>query len=182
MSTNLAIIAGTWIGGELLAVWRERTWLIGCLLTVVALIGFAASFGISKVPAPRSRKPFSLNPWSEIFEGFRYLRRDKPLWLTVLGISYFWMLGALLQLDIILFARDLLQVTEEWSARLITFLGVGIALGSMAAGRLSGDKVELGLTPLGSIGMGFAGLWLASSGDSYTSAAVSMGLVSRPEV
>ena len=177
MSTNLAIIAGAWVGGELLAVWRERTWLIGCLLTVVALIGFAASFGISKVPAPRSRKPFSLNPWSEIFEGFRYLRRDKPLWLTVLGISYFWMLGALLQLDIVLFARDLLQVTEEWSARLITFLGVGIALGSMAAGRLSGDKVELGLTPLGSIGMGFAGLWLASSGDSYTSAAVSMGFL-----
>ena len=177
MSTNLAIIAGTWIGGELLGVWRERTWLIGCLLTLVALIGFAASFGISKVPDPRSRKPFSLNPWSEILEGFRYLRKDKPLWLTVLGISYFWMLGALLQLDIILFARDLLQVTEEWSARLITFLGVGIALGSMAAGRLSGDKVELGLTPLGSIGMGFAGLWLASSGNSYTWAAVSMGFL-----
>ena len=177
MSTNLAIIAGTWIGGELLGFLREHTWLIGCLLTVVALIGFAASFGISKVPDPRSQNPFSLNPWSEIFKGFRYLRRDKPLWLTVLGISYFWMLGALLQLDIILFARDLLQVTEVWSARLITFLGVGIALGSMAAGRLSGDKVELGLTPLGSIGMGFAGLWLASSGDSYTWAAVSMGFL-----
>ena len=177
MSTNLAIIVGTWIGGELLAVWRDRTWLIGCLLTLVALTGFAASFGISKVPDPRSRKPFSPNPWSEIFKGFRYLRKDKPLWLTVLGISYFWMLGALLQLDIVLFARDLLQVTEEWSARLITFLGVGIALGSMAAGRLSGDKVELGLTPLGSIGMGFAGLWLASSGNSYTWAAVSMGFL-----
>ena len=83
----------------------------------------------------------------------------------------------MLQLDIILFARDTLQVSEEWSARLITFLGVGIALGSVAAGRLSGDKVELGLTPLGSIGMGIAGLWLASSGSSYAWAAVSMGFL-----
>ncbi len=177
MSTNLAIIVGTWIGGELLAVWRERTWLIGCVLTAVALVGFAASFGIGRVPDPRSRKALALNPWSEIFSGFRLLRADKALWLTVLGISYFWMLGALLQLDIILFGRDVLHVTEEWSARLITSLGIGIALGSMAAGRLSGDKVELGLTPLGSIGMGIAGLWLAWSGGSYTWAAVSMGLL-----
>ena len=177
MSTNLAIIVGTWIGGELVAVWRDRTWLIGCLLTVVAMIGFSTSFGISKVPDPKARKPFPVNPWSEISQGFRHLRKDKALWLTVLGISYFWLLGALLQLDIILFARDTLQVSEEWSARLITFLGVGIALGSVAAGRLSGDKVELGLTPLGSIGMGFAGLWLASSGSSYAWAAVSMGFL-----
>ena len=177
MSTNLAIIVGTWAGGELIVLWRDRAWLIGCLLCVLAVIGFAASFGIARVPDPRSRSALALNPWSEIFEGLRHLKSDKPLWLTVLGISYFWMLGALLQLDIILFGRDVLQVTEEQSARLIVSLGIGIALGSMAAGRLSGDKVELGLTPLGSIGMGFAGLWLAWSGDSYAWAAVSMGFL-----
>ena len=77
MSTNLAIIVGTWIGGELVAVWRDRTWLIGCLLTVVAMIGFSTSFGISKVPDPKARKPFPVNPWSEISQGFRHLRKTR---------------------------------------------------------------------------------------------------------
>ena len=174
MSTNVAIILGTWLGGEMLVAWKGRTWLIGCLLAVVAIGGFLTSFGITKVRHPETKKPFQLNPWAEIVHGLRRIYRDKPLRLTVLGISYFWFLGALLQLVTILFARDVLGVGEEWTARLITFLGVGIGAGSLAAGRLSGDKVELGLTPLGSIGMGFAGIWLAASGSSYLEAGVAM--------
>ena len=174
MSTNVAIILGTWLGGEMLVAWKGRTWLIGCLLAIVAVGGFLTSFGIARVRDPETKKPFQLNPWAEIVHGLRRIYRDKPLRLTVLGISYFWFLGALLQLMTILFARDVLGVGEEWTARLITFLGIGIGLGSLAAGRLSGDKVELGLTPLGSIGMGFAGIWLAASGSSYLQAGVAM--------
>ena len=177
MSTNVAIILGTWLGGEMLVAWKGRTWLIGCLLAVVAVGGFLTSFGIARVRDPETKKPFQLNPWAEIVHGLRRIYRDKPLRLTVLGISYFWFLGALLQLMTILFARDVLVVSEEWTARLITFLGVGIGLGSLAAGRLSGDKVELGLTPLGSIGMGFAGIWLAASGSSYLQAGVAMSVL-----
>ena len=177
MSTNIAIIVGTWLGGEMLVAWKGRTWLIGCLLAVVAIGGFLTSFGITKVRHPETKKPFQLNPWAEIVHGLRRIYGDKPLRLTVLGISYFWFLGALLQLVTILFARDVLGVGEEWTARLITFLGVGIGVGSLAAGRLSGDKVELGLTPLGSIGMGFAGIWLAVSGSSYLEAGVAMSVL-----
>ena len=174
MSTNVAIILGTWFGGEMLVAWKGRMWLVGCLLAVVAVAGFLTSFGITKVRHPETKKPFQLNPWAEIVHGLRRIYGDKPLRLTVLGISYFWFLGALLQLVTILFARDVLGVSEEWTARLITFLGVGIGAGSLAAGRLSGDKVELGLTPLGSIGMGFAGIWLAASGSSYLQAGAAM--------
>ena len=177
MSTNVAIILGTWLGGEMLVAWKGRTWLIGSVLAVIAVGGFLTSFGISRVRDPETKKPFQLNPWAEIFHGLRRIYSDKPLWLTVLGISYFWFLGALLQLVTILFARDVLVVGEEWTARLITFLGVGIGVGSLAAGRLSGDKVELGLTPLGSIGMGFAAIWLAASGSSYLQAGIAMSLL-----
>ncbi len=177
MSTNVAIILGTWLGGEMLVAWKGRTWLIGSVLAVIAVGGFLTSFGISRVRDPETKKPFQLNPWAEIFHGLRRIYRDKPLWLTVLGISYFWFLGALLQLVTILFARDVLAVGDEWTARLITFLGLGIGVGSLAAGRLSGDKVELGLTPLGSIGMGFAAIWLAASGSSYLQAGIAMSLL-----
>ena len=177
MTTNLAIIFGTWIGSEMLAAWPDDSWRIGVLLAVIAVAGFAVSFGIGRVPEPAARKPFQLNPWSEIGQGVRTLYRDKPLWLTVLGISYFWMLGALLQLDIVLFTRDVLHAGPEWNGRLIAFMGLGIAVGSLAAGRLSGDKVELGLTPLGSIGMGLAGLGLATAGDSFLRSGLFMVLL-----
>ena len=176
MTTNLAIIFGTWIGSEMLAAWPEDSWRIGVLLVAIAVAGFSVSFGIGRVPEPKVRKPFQLNPWREIGQGLRRLYRDKPLWLTVLGISYFWMLGALLQLDMVLFTRDILQAGQQWAGRLIAFMGLGIALGSLAAGRLSGDKVELGLTPIGSIGMGLAALGLAA-GDSFLRAGLFIALL-----
>ena len=77
------------------------------------------------------------------------------LWLTVVGISYFWFLGALLQLVMILFGtRGHGARAIAGSAILTTFAAIGIGVGSLAAGRLSGDKVELGLAPIGAIGMG----------------------------
>ena len=176
MTTNLAIVFGTWIGSEMLAAWPEDSWRIGVLLVAIAVAGFSLSFGIGRVPEPATRKSFELNPWREIGQGLRRLYRDKPLWLTVLGISFFWMLGALLQLDIVLFTRDVLEAGQEWNGRLIAFMGLGIAVGSLSAGRLSGDKVELGLTPLGSIGMGLAGLGLAA-GDSFLRAGLFMALL-----
>ena len=108
MSTNLAIIAGTWLGGEMIAAWRGKVWLVGYVLVLAAIAGFATSFGISRVPPPRSTKPFQWNPFGEIIDGLKRLYRDKPFWLTVLAISYFWFLGALLQLVIILFSQDVL--------------------------------------------------------------------------
>ena len=176
MTTNLAIVFGTWIGSEMLAAWPKDSWRIGVLLVTIAVAGFSVSFGIGRVPEPATRKRFELNPWREIGQGLRRLYRDKPLWLTVLGISYFWMIGALLQLDIVLFTRDILQAGQQWAGRLIAFMGLGIALGSLAAGRLSGDKVELGLTPIGSIGMGLAALGLAA-GDSFLRAGLFIALL-----
>ena len=82
------------------------------------------------------------------------LLKDRPLWLTVLGISYFWFLGALFQMDLLLFGSEVLQVDDLQIGLMVTCLAIGIGVGSMLAGRLSGDKVELGLVPLGSILMG----------------------------
>ena len=73
----------------------------------------------------------------------------------MIGISYFWFLGALLQMDVLLFGKEpWASTTRAKTGILIASLAVGIGIGSLVAGRLSGDKVELGLVPLGSIGMG----------------------------
>src|SRR6185436_15336635 len=160
----VAIVLGTAAGGYLFEAARAQLWLIGVLVVAVAVVGTASSFWIPQVPAAAPGRRIARNPWSEIGAGLATLRRDRVLWLTVIGISYFWFLGSLLQLVVILFGTSVMALSGTWVGVLTTFAAIGIGAGSMAAGRLSGDKVELGLAPIGAIGMGVFAIVLSHSG------------------
>ncbi|MEK7285995.1 MAG: acyl-[ACP]--phospholipid O-acyltransferase [Nitrospirota bacterium] len=172
MTTFLAIIMGTAIGSVLFTIWKDQLVWIGIALTAIAVLGFLASFWIAKVPSPTITKPFQINPWGEIIVGIRHLYQDKPLWLTVMGMTYFWFLGALFQMVILLFGKEVLKVDSFQTGLLVTALALGIGFGSMAAGRFSGDKVELGLVPLGAAGMGVFSLLLVAMSSSYAGAMI----------
>ncbi|TMA58611.1 MAG: MFS transporter, partial [Deltaproteobacteria bacterium] len=177
MSTFLAILLGTSLGSMMFAAWKDRLGVIGLVLVVISIAGTLASLGIPKVPPAGTGKSFRLNPWAEILSGLRRLSEQRVLWLTVVGISYFWFLGALLQMDILLFGKEVMGLDDLWVGVLGTCLAIGIGLGSLMAGRLSGDKVELGLVPLGSIGIGVFSLLLSSSAASYPQTAVALALL-----
>lgn len=177
MATFMAIILGTSAGSVMFSAWKDHMIYINLVLVLIALVGTAASLRIPKVAYSGAKKPFRLNPWSEVIAGIRRLYAHKTLFLTVLGISYFWFLGALLQMVIILFGKEILGLNDLLIGFLGTFMAVGIGIGSLVAGRLSGDKVELGLVPLGSIGMGLFSLWLSFSGSSYVQTAVALSLL-----
>ncbi|HTB15317.1 MAG TPA: MFS transporter, partial [Bryobacteraceae bacterium] len=107
----------------------------------------------------------------------RHLMKDRPLWLTVIGISYFWFLGALFQTDLLVFGSEVLKVNETQVSLMVGCLAVGIGIGSMLAGRLSGDKVEIGLVPLGSALMTFASAALYLSKSSYVMSVLSLAVM-----
>ncbi len=171
MSTFVAIIVGTSIGTFLFTAWKAEPWKMGVVMIAVAITGFAASLRITRVPAPSTKTPFVWNPFGEIADGTRRAFADRPMWLTILAISYFWMLGALLQLDLILFGNETLHVGDLQVGLLVTFLALGIGAGSMLSGKLSGDKVELGLVPLGAIGMSVFSITLYFARGSYAASA-----------
>ncbi|HSF56926.1 MAG TPA: acyl-[ACP]--phospholipid O-acyltransferase [Candidatus Binatia bacterium] len=175
MSTFLAIILGTSLGGVIFTIWKGRLELIGLLLVLIAIVGTLTSIGITKVPPSGATKPFNPNPWTEIWAGLNRLYGDKELWLTVVGISFFWFLGVLVQTDVLLFGKEILQLDEAHIGLLGTFLAVGIGIGSLAAGRLSGDKIELGLVPLGSAAIGLSAVVIFLSMSSH--ALVAAGLI-----
>ena len=177
MSTFVAIVAGTAIGSFMFDEWRDRLWIIGVVVVAIAVLGTALSTGIPRVPAAAPGARIALNPWREIVIGIKRLRGNRMLWLTVMGISYFWFLGSLLQLLMILFGTEVMGLGDRWTGILTTFAAIGIAIGSLAAGRLSGDKVELGLAPIGSIGMGVFAILLSRSGHSFALAALNLCLV-----
>jgi len=177
MSTFFAIVAGTALGGYMFDTLADRRWIIGLTVIAVAVTGTAVSFRIPRVPPAAPERRMTLNPWREIWLGVKTLRASRVLWLTAIGNSYFWFLGALLQLVMVLFGSTTMGLQDRWVGILTTFAAVGIAAGSLAAGRLSGDKVELGLAPIGSIGMGVFAILLSRCGHSFTLAAINLALV-----
>ena len=92
--------------------------------------------------------------WGQI----KLIRKDRVLWLATLGNTYFFALAALLQFLIVIYAKDVLNISDpQQSSYLQAATAIGIGLGSFAAGYLSGGKIEYGLIPLGSIGHDGAG-------------------------
>jgi acyl-[acyl-carrier-protein]-phospholipid O-acyltransferase/long-chain-fatty-acid--[acyl-carrier-protein] ligase len=174
MSTFMAIILGTSLGGTAYESWKHHLDWIGMILVAVAVLGTLTSLGITKVPPSGSAKKFVPNPAAEIFQGAQRLYQDRTLWLTVMGISYFWFLGAFLQMALPLYGKEILSLGETRIGLLWTFTALGVGAGSLMAGRLSGDKIELGLVPLGAIGMGIPTFALFFITPSFAAAGIAL--------
>jgi acyl-[acyl-carrier-protein]-phospholipid O-acyltransferase/long-chain-fatty-acid--[acyl-carrier-protein] ligase len=161
MSTFVAIILGTIGGSYLVALWKHQPAYIGLVLIAIAILGTLTSVRIAWTPAPVSQRPCSWNPFGDVLAGMKRLTGDRTLLLTVLGTTFFWFLGAGFQMVLLLFGTEALHCTETQTGLLMASLAIGIGVGSMAAGRLLGHKVEPGLVPLGAFGMAAAGVLLA---------------------
>jgi acyl-[acyl-carrier-protein]-phospholipid O-acyltransferase/long-chain-fatty-acid--[acyl-carrier-protein] ligase len=153
MTTFLSIILGTVAGAILVEHLRGRLYLAGLILVALALVGTATSFGIGRLPAANPAARFRWNFVGEVWRYVREARKDRVLWLAVAGGAYFWFLGFLFQTNIVLYGKNILGLQESHIGYLLSAVALGIGLGSYAAGYLSGNKIEYGLIPLGSIGI-----------------------------
>jgi acyl-[acyl-carrier-protein]-phospholipid O-acyltransferase / long-chain-fatty-acid--[acyl-carrier-protein] ligase len=167
LGTFLAAITGTVVGARLSEVFAGREYYSGIFFLACSVIGLATSFGISKVPAADPAKQFRANFLGDLWSQGKLIGQDYVLWLAVLGNTYFFFLGALLQFDIVFYARDVLHVTATHGSLLQAAIAIGIGLGSLSAGYLSGGKIEYGLIPLGAAGITVFGFLLAAPGLSF---------------
>lgn len=154
LTTFAAILLGTAAGAVLFAHTKGTPLYMGLTLLGLAIVGSLISVGITKAPASGSREGFFLNPFQEVWIGTRSLLRNRPLWLTVAGMTYFWFVGALMQNTVLLFRVETLHANDQTAGFLVAALAAGIGAGSVLAGFLSGDRVELGIVPGGAVLMG----------------------------
>src|SRR5207245_4025146 len=110
------------------------------ILISLAAFGVLISLGISRMPAANPIKEFRLNFLAELTTQWRTIRKDRVLFLAVLGSTFIWFLAALFQPTIIFYGKDILHLDDTHSGYLQASLAVGIGLGSVAAGYLSGNK------------------------------------------
>jgi acyl-[acyl-carrier-protein]-phospholipid O-acyltransferase / long-chain-fatty-acid--[acyl-carrier-protein] ligase len=178
LGTFVSIIGGTVIGASLCKTFAGRQAWSGVVLIVLAGVGLVTSLGISKVPAANPEKKFRPNFVADLWAQIQLIRKDRVLWLATVGNTYFFALAALIQLLIIIYAKDVLNLSDpQQSSYLQAATGIGIGLGSFAAGYLSGGKIEYGLIPLGSMGMTVLAALLGRRGLSFANVAVDLSLL-----
>lgn len=170
MTTFVAIIAGMAVAGQLIG-WHAAQPAISSIYCVgVAVLGVVSALLIPQTPAQGSWQNFPLNPLKGIWNDLVALKRHKGLFLAGLAHSYFWLLGIVFTTNILVYGKKLLLLEEDQNTELSllpAMMGIGIAAGSLLAGRWSGKKVELGLVPLGGLGLALAGFGLYFSTGSY---------------
>jgi acyl-[acyl-carrier-protein]-phospholipid O-acyltransferase/long-chain-fatty-acid--[acyl-carrier-protein] ligase len=164
LGTFLASITAVMFAGFLADAFRGRHVWSGVILLGLTLVGLFTSLGISRVPAADPARKFRANPFADLGGQLRIIARDRVLGWAVVGNTYLWFLAALLQFVIVVYGHDVLRVNETEISYLQAAVGIGIGVGSLAAGYLSHGKIEFRLVPIGGIGMTVFGFLVSRHG------------------
>ncbi len=151
--TYLAIIFGLIIGGISVAIDPGEQYVLSACLIGVAIFGYLASRGIPETRAVDPHLRINWNVWTETWRIVGFARENRSVYLSILGISWFWFFGSAMTLQIPAYTLDILNGNEQITTMLLVTFAVGVGIGSLLCERLSGHRIELGLVPFGSIGL-----------------------------
>lgn len=175
MGTFLSILGGTLVAGVLAAVTTDPLWL-SISLTSVALLGLASSLFVPATgeAAPNLKLQFSVV--RETLATLKLARNEGTgVWNSLLAISWFWFIGAVVLSQIPALGKDLLHGDTSVVTMLLAVFSIGVAIGSLLCERLSNHQVEIGLVPVGSIGLSIFTADLALSASGFSSAIATSG-------
>jgi MFS family permease len=177
LGTLLAAISAALAGGFLAQNFHGRQIWSGVIFLALTVVGLLTSLGISKVPAADSTRRFDWNVPAEFFHEIRRMRSDPTLWTAIVANTFFWFLGSLLLLNIVLYAADILHVDDAHSSYLLAALSLGIGIGSFVAGLASGRKIEPGMILPGLGGILLMAALLSRPGISYSAVLAQLALL-----
>ncbi len=153
-STFVAILLGTMGGGALVVAPGGRTIVAGLGLALAA-IGLAAACAIPRTEAAAPATVIGWNPWRHTRDIVADVRADRTSWRCILGISWFWMVGAILTNEFPIVVRDVLHASGMAQSLLLGAFSIGIGAGSLLCGRLLKDRASLVLAAPSLAGIAF---------------------------
>lgn len=154
MGTFVAILLGT-IAGGVIGGWDDVSLLLFVFVVAVAVLGYLACRWI---PTAQPTKTDDLG-WNPVRETWRLIvlaRERKAVFQSILGVSWFWLLGSVILAQIPALVRDLSGGPRVVTLIMVVFT-VAIAVGSLLCEKLSGRRVEIGLVPVGAAGVSLFG-------------------------
>ena len=152
MGSFVAILLGQVLGAWLAMQSNSELLISLCVLTL-ACIGYWTSRGVPHTAAGAPELAINWNPITETFYNLKFIWQHQPLWLAIIGISWFWFFGATLLAQFPNFAKFTLHGDESVFILMLSIFSLGIGIGSLLCEKLSNHKVELGLVLFGGIGI-----------------------------
>jgi 1-acyl-sn-glycerol-3-phosphate acyltransferase len=186
--TYIAIILGLIVGGiavseEIAHFFQSRKQIVlSVCLVAVAITGYFASRQIPQTRAVDPHLRINWNAWQETWRIVQFAREERSVFLSILGISWFWFFGSAMTIQIPAYTLDVLHGNEAVSIFLLAAFAVGVGIGSLLCERMSGRRIELGLVPFGAIGLSIftLDLYLAQPAPTSASAASIAEFLAQP--
>ncbi len=157
MGTFVSILLGTIAGGVVATQADVNMWLT-VLVVGIAGLGYFASRFIPECPATAGDLRIDWNPVRATWDMIRSARGNHAVFLSILGISWFWLLGSVVLAQIPNLTKVYLGGGPTVVTLILATFTIAVALGSLMCERLSGQKIELGIVPLGALGLSLAGI------------------------
>jgi MFS family permease len=173
--TFLAILFGS-IGGVVLKMDWAAAWLASVAVLTLAVLGWLAARFIPHSPPADHNLRIRWNIARETWRILQHAREVRAVWYAVLAISWFWFLGAAYTTQLKVYSDDYLHATDGLYALLLATFSIGIGLGSVLCEKASGRHVELGLVPMGTLGLSLCSLDLFFSHQGLPVGATSFGI------
>ena len=151
--TYTAIILGLIIGGITVSIDSFDQQLISAFLVAFAIYGYMASRHVPATPAVDPELEISWNAWAETWRIISFAREERSVFLSILGVSWFWFFGSAMTLQVPAYTLDIINGNEAITTSLLVAFAIGVGAGSLLCERMSGHRIELGLVPFGSIGL-----------------------------
>ncbi|MEO5561223.1 MAG: MFS transporter, partial [Dokdonella sp.] len=150
MGTSLAILFGMIAGGSLMALGGAGPTAASVLVIGVAVVGYLVSRTIPPAPATAPGLTFNWNPFTETWRVIGFVTKNRTVFNSVLGISWFWFFGGVFTAQLPNYTKLFLGGNESVAILVLALFSIGVGIGSLLCERLSGHKVEIGLVPFGS--------------------------------
>jgi 1-acyl-sn-glycerol-3-phosphate acyltransferase len=153
MGTFVAILLGNVAGGLLIALPEGGAMFTGAACIAVAVLGRVTAQAVPATPATDPKLAINWNPLTETLRNLKLAHGNLVVFRSLLGISWMWFVGAVFLANFPAFAKEVLHGDEHVASLLLVVFSVGIGIGSLLCEVLSRRQVEIGLVPLGAIGM-----------------------------
>ncbi len=153
MGTFVAILLGQVAGGVLIAIPGVGPHYVAFTCVALAVLGRALAQGVPPSPSTDPQLKINWNPLTETWRNLKLANQNVAVFRSLLGISWMWFFGAVFLSQFPSFAKDVLHGDEQVASLLLVVFSIGIGVGSLLCEMLSRRHVEIGLVPLGAIGM-----------------------------
>jgi acyl-[acyl-carrier-protein]-phospholipid O-acyltransferase/long-chain-fatty-acid--[acyl-carrier-protein] ligase len=152
-ATFMAILLGMLCGGAVLLHSKGDIYLTVILLAAILLGGAISSMFLPKVRVADGFVEMRLGIWRDIKDNLTYARKNQDVFLGILGISWFWLVGGIMMSQLPNFTKDTLFSGNAVFTLLIVLFSIGTGMGSVACNRLLKGQINTEYVPISMLGM-----------------------------